>query len=225
MQIQSMSIIEWLLVIELVLLVTAGMFRLAGNFVRPEEGEHDPFTVFYMTFWKVFLRHRGKLRSAVSSLDVAKAKQYQEMKFTGDVEGIKQLLSAEFGEHAFDESEISAALDESIAGPAQPTMTPAETANAAAGERPRAGIVNVKIIPFANSNERVSIRRDGFTIQVTCGPEEGQANKTAIDLVAQALQVKPYQITLLKGHYKPLKVVQIAGFDQAELDMKLATHS
>jgi uncharacterized protein len=222
------GLLEWMLVIEGVLLVTAGMFRLAGSAIKPQPGEEpDPFTLFYTTFWRVFLRRRGRLRSAVSSLDQAKARQYQEMKFTGDVDGIKALLEHEFGGHAFDESEITDALDESIAAGQAAAREMAEMSGEAGtgAERPRAAVVNIKVIPFAATNELVSIRRDGFTIQVTCGPEEGQANKSVIDLVAQSLQVKPYQVTLLKGHYKPTKVVQVAGFDQSEMDLKLASYS
>ena len=227
-----MSLIEWIFVVEGVLLVTAGMFRLAGVAIKPQPGEEvDPFTSFYTTFWKVFLRRRGKLKSAVSSLDVQKARQYQEMKYSGDVDGIKELLENEFGSHAFDESEISQALEESMAGQKQSSDALSATGGGggagggAATEKPRAGLVNVKVIPFAATNELVSIRRDGFTIQVTCGPEEGQANKSVIDLVAESLQVQKYQVTLLKGHYKPFKVIQVAGFDQADLDMKLASQS
>jgi len=226
------SLIEWMLVVEGVLLVTAAMFRLAGVAIKPQPGEEDdPFTSFYSTFWKVFLRRRGKLKSAVSLLDVQKARQYQEMKYSGDVDGIKQLLENEFGSHAFDESEITQALDES-AGKNQSSDAQSATGGGGGGaggaavtEKPRAGLVNVKVIPFAATNELVSIRRDGFTIQVTCGPEEGQANKSVIDLVAESLQVQKYQVTLLKGHYKPFKVIQVAGFDQADLDMKLASNA
>lgn len=223
-----MGLLEWMLVVEGVLLVTAGMFRLAGSAIKAQPGEEpDPFWLFYTTFWKVFLRRRGKLRAAVSSLDQVKARQYQEMKFSGDVDGIKSLLEHEFGEHAFDESEITNALDESIAAgkAAEREMSEASGGAGGAMEKPRAAVVNIKVIPFAATNELVSVRRDGFTIQVTCGPEEGQANKHVIDLVAETLQVKPYQVTLLKGHYKPTKVVQVAGFDQTELDMKLASYS
>jgi uncharacterized protein YggU (UPF0235/DUF167 family) len=212
------SVLEWVLLVELVVLATAGVFRLAGFVIRSDDPD-DPFTAFYQTFWKVFLRKRGRLRSAVTQLDVEKARQYDQMKQAGDVEGIKELLDNEFGGHAFDESEISAALEAEVAT--------AQTDAGAEGEPARTKVaqLTVKVIPFAQKDELVSIRSDGISIQVVCGPEEGQANKAAIDLVAQALNVKPYQVTLLKGHYKPFKTLQIAGFNQAELDLKLASYS
>ena len=216
-----MSVLEWLFIFEVVLLITAGLFWVVGFAIGRDKPE-DPFTAFYQTFWRVFLRKRGRLRSAVTQLDVSKARQYEELKQTGDVEGIKSLLENEFGAHQFDESEISDALDESVAPPSDESAAgaaPAETGKA------RAAVMSVKVIPFAKTNELVSLRSDGATVQVTCGPEEGQANKVVLDAVAASLQVKPYQVTLLKGHYKPFKVVQIAGFDQHELDLKLASYS
>jgi uncharacterized protein YggU (UPF0235/DUF167 family) len=214
------SVLEWILILEGVLLVTGGIFWVTGFFVAKDDPS-DPFTAFYQTFWRVFLRKRGRLKSAVTQLDVEKARKYDEMKQTGDVEGIKELLENEFGGHAFDESEISDALDESIAGAHEQT----DAGEAGEPARTRVAQLTVKVIPFAPKDELVSIRRDGISIQVICGPEEGQANKAVIDLVAQALNVKPYQVTLLKGHYKPFKTVQVAGFNQSELDLKLASYS
>lgn len=213
-----MSVLEWLLITEGVLLLTGGIFWVTG-FAIGRDDPNDPFTAFYQTFWKVFLRKRGRLRSAVTALDVEKARAYDQMKQTGDVEGIKELLANEFGGHAFDESEISDALDESIAGAHQHQDVAGEPA------RTRTATITVKVIPFAQKDELVSMRRDGISIQVTCGPEEGQANKAVIELVAQALGIKPYQVTLMKGHYKPFKTVQVAGYDQAELDLKMASYS
>lgn len=214
-----MSVLEWLLICEAVLLLSAGIFWVTG-FAVGKDNPDDPFTLFYTTFWRVFLRRRGRLRSAVTALDQEKARKYEEMKQTGDVEGIKELLTSEFGSHQFDESEISEALDESIGAPA--VNEPEAGTDTGA---PRAALLNIQVIPFASQNELVSWRRDGVTIQVTSGPEEGLANKAVIDLVAEALKVKPYQVTLLKGHYKAFKTVQIAGYDQHELDVKLASYS
>lgn len=213
-----MSVLEWLLILEAVFLLTGGIFWVTGAFIGRGDPD-DPFTAFYQTFWKVFLRKRGRLRSAVTALDVEKARQYDHMKQTGNVEGIKELLENEFGGHAFDESEISDALDESIVSHQHSSGEAGEPA------RTRTASLTVKVIPFAQKDELVSMRRDGISIQVTCGPEEGQANKAVIDLVAQALNIKPYQVTLMKGHYKAFKTVQIAGYDQAELDLKMASYS
>ena len=75
--------------------------------------------------------------------------------------------------------------------------------------------IAVTVVPFSPRDELVTFNGDGAVIKVTCGPEEGQANKAVIDLLSTVLGVKPYQLTLLKGHYRANKVVQIAGIDQA----------
>jgi hypothetical protein len=62
------SVLEWIFISELVLLATAGMFWMAGLAIGRDNPD-DPFTAFYQTFWRVFLRRRGKLRAAVSALD------------------------------------------------------------------------------------------------------------------------------------------------------------
>ncbi|MGH7179909.1 MAG: DUF167 domain-containing protein [Tepidisphaeraceae bacterium] len=213
-----MSVLEWLLIVEAVLLLTAGLFWLFGAVIGKSNDPDDLFTRFYRTFWKVFLRRRGRLRTAVSALDVEKARQYESMKQEGDVDGIKQLLMAEFGEHAFDESDIHQAVAD------QPGADDSADASAEAAAQ-QSAVINITVIPFSPRDELVSVRSDGVTIQTTAGAEEGQANKAVIDVLAAALGVKGYRLTLLKGHYKAQKQVQIAGYDQHQLDQKLASFS
>src|SRR4051812_24824549 len=140
--------------------MAAGIFWVTG-FAVGKDNLDDPFTLFYTTFWRVFLRKRGRLKSAVTALDQEKARKYEEMKQTGDVEGIKELLTEQFGAHQFDESEISEALDESIAAP---SISDSEVSEGEVG-RTRAALLNVQVIPFANQAELTSWRRDGITIQ------------------------------------------------------------
>ena len=82
-----MSLLEWIFITELVLLATAGMFWLIA-LTMAREAPDDPFVIYFKTFWKVFLRRRMALAAAVSALNVDKARQYEEMKESGDVEGI-----------------------------------------------------------------------------------------------------------------------------------------
>lgn len=91
--------------------------------------------------------------------------------------------------------------------------------------RPSVAQISVKVIPFAARDEIVSMSRDGMMINVTAAAEAGSANKAVISLLAGALGVKSYQISLLKGHYKPRKTLQIAGLSQQVADDKLASLS
>jgi uncharacterized protein YggU (UPF0235/DUF167 family) len=62
----------------------------------------------------------------------------------------------------------------------------------------------------------------GIKITVTGEAGEGRANKALIELVASAAGVKPYQVTLVKGHYQTKKTVQIQGIDEDQLTEKLS---
>ena len=214
-----MSVLEWLLIIEAVCLLTGGIFWVTG-FAIGRDDPDDPFTAFYQTFWKVFLRKRGRLRSAVTALDVEKARKYDEMKQTGDVEGIKELLENEFGGHAFDESEISAALDESIAAPPAPPGRRRRTRRERAPRRSRSRSFR--------SRKRTSSSACAATASPSRSPaarRKARPTKPSSTWSPKALNIKPYQVTLMKGHYKPFKTVQIAGYDQRELDLKMASYS
>jgi uncharacterized protein YggU (UPF0235/DUF167 family) len=62
---------------------------------------------------------------------------------------------------------------------------------------------------------------DGIEVMVTGAPEDGASNKAVIQLVSKALGVKPYQVTLTKGHYQTRKAVAVTGLEQDQLDAKL----
>ena len=56
-----MSIVEVLLIFELVLLIAAGFFWGISMLIAPRGADaNDELTVFWRTFWKVFLRRRVK---------------------------------------------------------------------------------------------------------------------------------------------------------------------
>ena len=212
-----MSLLEWMFITELVLLATAGMFWLIGN-TMAREAPNDPFVVYFQTFWKVLLRRRMALAQAVSALDAEKAKQYEEMKESGDVAGIKELLGEVSDDQDFADSEVAA-----LVAQVRKDRPEEEVGDVAAP--PTSVTIAVTVVPHSPRDELVSGGRDGAVIKVTTGPEEGAANKAVIDLLSALLSVKPYQLTLLKGHYRANKVVQIAGIDQAQLLAKAAEYS
>ena len=212
-----MSLLEWIFVVQLVLLATAGMFWLIA-LTMAREAPNDPFVVYFKTFWKILLRRRVAIAAAISSLDSDKARQYEEMKDSGDVEGIKELLSAESDDQEFDDSEVGALV----------TQARKDRPAAEAGDEappPMAATIAVTVVPFSPRDELVSFGRDGAVIKVTSGPEEGASNKAVIDLLSAVLSIKAYQLTLVKGHYRANKVVQIAGLDQAQVLAKAAAFS
>jgi uncharacterized protein YggU (UPF0235/DUF167 family) len=211
-----MSLLEWIFVVEAVLLVTAGLFWLI-SLTMAREAPNDPLVLYFKTFWKVFLRRRMALAAAVSALDSEKAREYEVLKESGDVEGIKELLGGVSDDQDFGDTEIGALVAQVR------KERPAEVGEEA--PPPTAATIAVTVVPFSPREELVSFGRDGAVIKVTCGPEEGAANKAVIDLLSAVLSIKAYQLSLIKGHYRANKVVQIAGLDQAQVLAKAAAFS
>jgi uncharacterized protein YggU (UPF0235/DUF167 family) len=210
-----MSLLEWMFITELVLLITAGLFWLI-SLTMARQAPNDPLVVYFRTFWKILLRRRMALAAAVSALDADKARQYEEMKQTGDVEGIKSLLSEQTDQQEFGDSEVGAL----VAHARKEQGSSAEVGEEA--PPPMSATVSVTVVPFSPREELVSFNRDGAVIKVTCGSDEGTANKAVIEILSALLAVKSYQLTLVKGHYRATKVIQIAGLDQAQVLAKAA---
>lgn len=217
-----MSVLEWLLVSQLVLLVSAGVFYGISLIVAPNEPD-DPLSIFWRTFWRVFLRRRVKFKVALATLEHDKAKQYEEMKQHGDVDGIKELLREELDEHEVDDNELAKILEADASERAAAGMhLEVGEAGDAPALRTRVAVMNIKVVPFAGRDEFVRFDPEGATLNVVHAAEDGRSNKAVIDILAGILGIKPYQISLLKGHYRARKLVQIAGIDQDQLNTKMS---
>ncbi len=81
--------------------------------------------------------------------------------------------------------------------------------------------LNVVVLPDSEKDEVLGRTSDGIELMVTGAAEDGASNKAVIQLVSKALGVKPYQVTLTKGHYQSRKTVSVTGMDQEQLDDKL----
>jgi len=83
--------------------------------------------------------------------------------------------------------------------------------------------VDLAILVEANAPSAQVVGRDGDGLRISVTGEAGdsQSNKALIELVAKAVGVKAYQVTLTKGHYQPRKSVQIQGVTRASLAERL----
>jgi uncharacterized protein YggU (UPF0235/DUF167 family) len=83
--------------------------------------------------------------------------------------------------------------------------------------------VDLAILVEANAPtaEVVGREGDGLRVRVTGEAGDSQSNKALIEMVAKAIGVKPYQVTLTKGHYQPRKAVQIQGVSRNDLAERL----
>ena len=82
-------------------------------------------------------------------------------------------------------------------------------------------ILHVKVVPGSSRNRIAGRYGDAIKVQVSAPPEKGKANAAVIEVLAEALGVRPAQITLTGGQTQPRKTFQVA-MDQAALDAKLA---
>ena len=83
------------------------------------------------------------------------------------------------------------------------------------------GTLNVKVVPGASRDRVVGRYGDGIKVQVSAPPEGGRANQAVVAVIAMALGIKPQQVSIVKGHTQPRKVVDISGVDAADVLARL----
>ena len=192
-----MSVLEWLVIIEVVLLVALGLFSLAGGFIAKSDPE-DPIVIFCRTFWNTFLYPPMSV-ARKPGFDVrAKGKASSSSGSEAKPERVRGKKAKEQDEDAV-YGRVERGADGQI-----------HTAN-----------LNVTVLPHSSTDDFLGRTSDGIELQVTGAAEDGASNKTVIQLVSKALGVKPYQVTLTKGHYQTRKSVSVTGMDQESLDSKL----
>jgi uncharacterized protein YggU (UPF0235/DUF167 family) len=188
--------LEWLLIIELILLGCAALFALVARFVSSGE-EADPIQIWCTVFWRNFLYpadvmeidswrfSRGAARHRVASTETAASAAFANRTDDAVYGRVKKDRDGRI---------VTANLELLV------------TANAA-------------------SDQVLGVEDGGLKINVTGEAGDGRTNKALIELVASTLGLKPYQCTITKGHYHPRKTVQIQGLRPYELDEKLQSLS
>lgn len=69
-------------------------------------------------------------------------------------------------------------------------------------------LINVKVIPKASRN-LVKEEKDSFKIYLTKPAYDGLANKQLVELLAEYLKIKKYQIDIIKGEKSRNKIIRI----------------
>ncbi len=67
--------------------------------------------------------------------------------------------------------------------------------------------------------------RRHVTIDITTPINAGITNQRVMALLAEALEIKPHQLTLTRGHYEPFKLIRVTGMREGELEKKLKVMS
>ena len=84
------------------------------------------------------------------------------------------------------------------------------------------GLVTVRVVPKAG---RASVVLDdrGIVVRVRAAPEGGRATEEARRAFAEALGVPGSAVALHRGTRSRVKVFEVAGYGQAEAEMRLRT--
>jgi uncharacterized protein len=80
---------------------------------------------------------------------------------------------------------------------------------------------NIKVVPGASRDRIVGLLGTALKVAVAAAPEGGQANATAIKLLAQVLDVKRTAVTITHGHTQPHKRVAVRGATAAQVHAAL----
>lgn len=79
----------------------------------------------------------------------------------------------------------------------------------------------IKVVPGARREQVVGKYGDAIKVHVSAPPEGGKANQAVIALIARVLGVKEQQVTIVRGHTQPRKVVRIEGIEQDDAEQRL----
>ena len=196
-----MSALEWFVVIELVLLGIAAIMWVVGSLIAKTD-PNDPIYVFCRTFWNEFL-WPPKVMGIDSARTVAREPSPRGSSSGGG--GGKRYGSAR-GAQTDETSD-----DDAFYG------------RLAKGDDGRTLKCDLQVLvePHSPADEVVGRDNGGLRVRVTGEAGEGQANKSLIEMVATAIGIKPYQVTLTKGHYQTRKTVQLQGISDGEVHQRL----
>ena len=184
--------LDWLLIIEGVVLACMLVLGLVSLFMARQDA-NDPVYIFSRTFWNEFL-----FPPQVMSIDTGR----QPAPVSGSSRSSRASASA--APEVSDEDEFYGRVPKDASGRVQ-----------------KVDLV-VLVEPHAATDAVVGRDGDGIKVQVIGEPGESKSNKALVEMVANAVGVKPFQVTLTKGHYQTRKTVQIQGVSPDEMQMRLA---
>jgi uncharacterized protein len=79
-------------------------------------------------------------------------------------------------------------------------------------------LLDVKVVPNSSRTQLAGTLGDALKIKIAQPPEDGRANRAVIELLAETLAIPPSQISIVAGHTRPRKTLQVLGVSQAQLE-------
>ena len=79
----------------------------------------------------------------------------------------------------------------------------------------------VRVQPRASRSEVVGWKDDALYVRLTAPPVEGAANAALVEFIAERLELKSRQVSLVSGEKSRDKLLVIEGVSRDELDARL----
>ncbi|HEY8515727.1 MAG TPA: DUF167 domain-containing protein [Candidatus Binatia bacterium] len=81
--------------------------------------------------------------------------------------------------------------------------------------------IKLRVVPGAKRDAILGLHGDALRISVRAAPEKGRANEAVERLLAQALDVQPSSVELVRGTSGRDKIVHVRGIDLATVRQRL----
>jgi uncharacterized protein (TIGR00251 family) len=82
-------------------------------------------------------------------------------------------------------------------------------------------VLRVHVQPGAGRSAIVGRHGDALKVRVAAPPVDDRANEEAIGLVAEMLEVKPRQVSIVDGERSRLKRLRVSGVEVEDADARL----
>ena len=242
---RGMGLLELIAVTQLVWLGVMGIFGIVLR--RLVHSPRDSVVVFYRIFWRMFLRPNAvpifdaydapPAMSAFDDHDVAVLDHVDPVDLGGGALGGGYVPEPPPRGRA-DASAATAnpggtlaggTLSGTMMGTMSGTMSgsiieeaiPPEPAPVGVGETAIEAELVVNVVPHAGQNRLAGFDGEALTLEVTCGGEDGLANRHLLIALRRSLGIDPHQMTLLRGHMKPQKLVRVSGLSPEQVQLRL----
>jgi uncharacterized protein YggU (UPF0235/DUF167 family) len=190
------SVLEWILILEALTITLMGVMGLISMIIARQD-PNDPVAVFCRTFWR-------------------------ETLWPPEVMSTDSATLPPLGPGSRRKAKAKAAAPEEDEGTSDDDAFYGRFKKDDKGRVTKVDLT-VLVQSHAAADEVLGRDGEGLKVQVIGEAGESRSNKALIEMVANAVGVKSFQLTLTKGHYQPVKTVQIQGMSPEELQNKLST--
>lgn len=69
--------------------------------------------------------------------------------------------------------------------------------------------IRIKVLPSSKKSAIIKIAEDVYEIKTKSKAESNNANKEALGLLSERLNIKPNKLRIISGHKRPNKIIEI----------------